>query len=128
MSTQRLLVQGKKREREEPVLLPEGWLDFGAAELAAAAAAVERETATVRAAMGHASKADEEYAEAWAVVAGEFIYLPGKDGASQVRRVATGCVLPLGSLLSGPGSGAQSCFTLACVQGCVHWPRVAYLE
>ena len=81
--------QGKKREREEAVLLPEGWLDFNAAELAAAAAAVERETATVRAAMGHAGKPDEEYAEAWAAVAGEFIYLPGKDGAAQVQRVFT---------------------------------------
>ena len=82
--------QGKKREREEAVLLPEGWLDFGVAELAAAAAAVERETATVRGAMGHAGKPDEEYAEARAAVAGEFIYLPGKDGAGQVRRAFTG--------------------------------------
>ncbi len=47
-------------------------------ELAAAAAAVAAETATVRAAMGHADKPGEEYAEAWAAVAGEFIFLPAQ--------------------------------------------------
>ena len=51
---------------------------FDERELAAAAAAVAAETATVRAAMGHADKPGEEYAEAWAAVAGEFIFLPAQ--------------------------------------------------
>ncbi|KAK9842456.1 hypothetical protein WJX81_000971 [Elliptochloris bilobata] len=78
--------KNKKRGREEPAP-PDGWEDFDGAELAAAAAAVQRETAVVRGAMGHASKGEEEYADAWNAVAGEFIYLPAKEGAAQGQYV-----------------------------------------
>ena len=123
-------VQGKKREREEAAL-PEGWVDFDAGALAAADAAVEHETATVRAAMGHAGKTDEEYAEAWAAVAGDFIFLPGKGGASQVRRMITACVLFQGSM-PGPGAApgvvlnsrvAKDVFTIGALIQTPMWVR-----
>ncbi len=38
------------------------------------------ETAAVRAAMGHADKAEEEYVEARAALEGEYIYVPAQVG------------------------------------------------